>query len=177
MTSQADTERSGHPCAEPGTATRPAVSTSSSASSDSRPISPTVVLAASVVLALNLGQPLLLEGAAGVGRTEVAKAGSAGAGVLALAAGADWLATAGVMHLPQIMAAGDYFYLTRHQGPYIVGLNLLALLVVVRYCHREAGEYQPERWVLVAATASLADVVLVLLAEARFTLVGTPPAG
>jgi hypothetical protein len=49
--------------------------------------------------------------------------------------------------------------------------------VVARYCHREAGENQPQRWVLVAATASLADVVLVLLAEARFTLVGTPPAG
>jgi hypothetical protein len=108
MTSQADTERSGHPCAEPGTVHAPGSVDELLRLLRQQAYLADRGLAASVVLALSLGQPLLLEGAAGVGRTD-AKAGSTGAGVLALAAGTGWLATAGGMHLPQIMAAGDYF--------------------------------------------------------------------
>jgi signal transduction histidine kinase len=89
------------------------------------------------------------------------------AAVLALAGATAWTMTAGVHLLPQIIAAGDFSYLTRHQGPYIIALNVAALLVVASAVRRYGAL---ERWVLVAAVASLADVILVLLSEARFTL-------
>ena len=87
-------------------------------------------------------------------------------GLLAAAGGTVWLTTGGAHLLPRIIAAGDYTYLTRHEGPYIIGLNLVSVVVVGLGARRTSLE----RWVLVAATASLADVILVLLAQARFTL-------
>jgi signal transduction histidine kinase len=97
-------------------------------------------------------------------RRTVAAAGVIAA-TLALAGAVVWLTTGGVHLLPQIIAQGDYSYLTDHQGPYIIAANLVALLVVTLSSQRG----RLERWVLVAAAASFADVILVLLSEARFT--------
>ncbi|MFF5076064.1 MASE4 domain-containing protein [Actinoplanes sp. NPDC000266] len=80
-----------------------------------------------------------------------------------------WLVTAGSAHLPTIIEAGDYSVLTHRFGPWIVAVNVVALLSAATRFRAGAGRGL-EAWAFVAVSASCGDAVLVLYSRSRFTL-------
>ncbi|NHC16388.1 MASE4 domain-containing protein, partial [Motilibacter deserti] len=85
-----------------------------------------------------------------------------------VAGGATWLVTAGASHLPVIIHNGSYAVLTDRFGPWIVAVNVVALLVSVLGVLRRR-QRGLETWAVVAVVASCGDVVLTLWATGRFT--------
>ena len=72
-------------------------------------------------------------------------------------------------HVPVIIVDGDYRVLTERFGPWILGADLLALVVGALGLSRRRGRSALESWALVAVLACCGDVALTLWAGARFT--------
>lgn len=89
--------------------------------------------------------------------------------VLAVVTGITWLVTTGHEHVPVIIRNGDYSALTRRFGPFVIGVNLVALLLAATR-FRYGTTRGLEAWAFVAVAASCGDTVLTLFARSRFTV-------
>ncbi|NHC46708.1 PAS domain S-box protein [Motilibacter aurantiacus] len=90
-------------------------------------------------------------------------------GLAVAAGGVTGLVTAGARHLPVIISNGSYAVLTDRFGPWIVGVNVVALGAAVAGVLARGSRRGLETWAVVAVVASCGDVVLTLWATGRFT--------
>jgi signal transduction histidine kinase len=93
----------------------------------------------------------------------------AGVLVTATVAAVTWLVTAGHAHLPVIVEGQDFSVLTHRFGMWILGVDLIAILVAAT-CFRRGAVRGLEGWAFVAVVATACDVVLTLYSPFRATI-------